>query len=154
MPSLILSSRYTTDSQLLRETARNFAWETLRLDDERIPDWFDPPDDQIVMFYTAPHADRTKVVSLWHCVFPNSTGHNDPDGAIDRKVTADDELFFVADDDGKIIGSVLAGYDGHRGWLYSPAVAPDQRRGGIGTRLVEQLDANDRMSLGHTIKPG
>lgn len=56
MPSLILSSRYTTDSQLLRETARHLGWETLRLDSARIPDWFDPPDDQIAMFYTAPHA--------------------------------------------------------------------------------------------------
>ena len=56
MPSLILSSRYTTDSQILRETARNLGWETLRLDGQRLPDWFDPPDDQIAMFYTAPHA--------------------------------------------------------------------------------------------------
>jgi len=56
MPSLILSSRYTTDSQLLRETARSLEWETLRLDGQRLPDWFDPPDDQIAMFYTAPHA--------------------------------------------------------------------------------------------------
>ena len=56
MPSLILSSRYTTDSQILRQTARNLGWETLRLDGQRLPDWFDPPDDQIAMFYTAPHA--------------------------------------------------------------------------------------------------
>lgn len=56
MPSLILSSRYTTDSQILRETARRLGWETLRLDGQRLPDWFDPPDQQIAMFYTAPHA--------------------------------------------------------------------------------------------------
>ena len=56
MPSLILSSRYTTDSQILRETARNLGWETLRLDGQRLPEWFDPPDHQIAMFYTAPHA--------------------------------------------------------------------------------------------------
>ena len=56
MPSLILSSRYTTDSQTLRETAREMGWETLRLDGTEIPDWFDPPDAKIAMFYTAPHA--------------------------------------------------------------------------------------------------
>ena len=56
MPSLILSSRYTTDSQVLRETARNLDWETLRLDGQQIPDWFDAPDDEFAMFYTAPHA--------------------------------------------------------------------------------------------------
>ena len=56
MPSLILSSRYTTDSQILRQVARDLNWETLRLDGQRLPDWFDPPDNEIAMFYTAPHA--------------------------------------------------------------------------------------------------
>src|SRR5688572_25959572 len=56
MPSLIVSSSYTTDSQRLRETARELGWETLRLDGRCIPDWFDPPDDQIALFYTAPQA--------------------------------------------------------------------------------------------------
>lgn len=56
MPSLIISSRYTTDSQLLRQAARELGWETLRLDGALIPDWFDPPDEQIALFYTAPHA--------------------------------------------------------------------------------------------------
>ncbi len=56
MPSLICSSRYTVDSQILRKTAQDLGWETLRLDGNTIPDWFDPPDDQIALFYTAPHA--------------------------------------------------------------------------------------------------
>jgi len=56
MPSLIVSSRYTTDSQLLREAAQRLGWETLRLDGDRVPDWFEPPDERIALFYTAPHA--------------------------------------------------------------------------------------------------
>ena len=56
MPSLICSSRYTIDSQILRKTAQSLGWETLRLDGNRIPDWFDPPDADIALFYTAPHA--------------------------------------------------------------------------------------------------
>lgn len=56
MPTLILSSRYTTDSQSLRKTAQQLGWETLRLDGDRIPDWFDPPDEHFALFYTAPHA--------------------------------------------------------------------------------------------------
>lgn len=56
MPSLIVSSRYTTDSQLLREAAQRMGWETLRLDGDRVPDWFEPPDGRIALFYTAPHA--------------------------------------------------------------------------------------------------
>jgi len=56
MPSLICSSRYTVDSQILRKTAQSLGWETLRLDGDKIPDWFEPPDSQIAFFYTAPHA--------------------------------------------------------------------------------------------------
>ena len=56
MPSLVCSSRYTVDSQILRRTAQSLGWETLRLDGNSIPDWFDPPDDQIALFYTPPHA--------------------------------------------------------------------------------------------------
>ena len=56
MPSLICSSRYTIDSQILRKTAQSLGWETLRLDGKTIPDWFDPPDADIALFYTAPHA--------------------------------------------------------------------------------------------------
>ena len=55
MPSLICSSRYTIDSQTLRKTAQQLGWETLRLDGNRIPDWFDPPDGNFAFFYTAPH---------------------------------------------------------------------------------------------------
>ncbi len=55
MPSLICSSRYTLDSQILRRTAQQLGWETLRLDGEKVPDWFEPPDRQIAIFFTAPH---------------------------------------------------------------------------------------------------
>ena len=85
-------------------------------------------------------SDQPHVVSLWDTVFPNSTGHNDPHDAIDRKVAADDRLFFVADQADRIVGTVLAGYDGHRGWIYSLAVVPDRRRDGIGTQLVRHAE--------------
>ena len=55
MPSLICSSRYTLDSQILRRTAQNLGWETLRLDGDQLPSWFQPPDNEIAFFYTAPH---------------------------------------------------------------------------------------------------
>ncbi len=51
------------------------------------------------------------------------------------------ELFFVAEIGGRLIGTVMAGYDGHRGWLYSLAVDTALRRHGIGTRLVEHAEA-------------
>ena len=47
------------------------------------------------------------------------------------------ELIFVADSDEQILVTVMAGYDGHRGWLYTAAVSPENRRKGIGGYLVK-----------------
>ena len=56
---------------------------------------------------------------------------------IDRKTEVADGLFFVAEDgSGEVIGTVMAGYDGHRGWIYSLAVAPSCQRGGTGSQLM------------------
>jgi ribosomal protein S18 acetylase RimI-like enzyme len=48
---------------------------------------------------------------------------------------------FVAEADGGIIGTVMAGHDGHRGWVYYVAVDPARRRDGLGRRLVAQAEA-------------
>ncbi|QDT03849.1 Acetyltransferase YpeA [Rubripirellula lacrimiformis] len=73
-------------------------------------------------------------------MFPDSTGHNDPAESIDRKCKEGDGLFFVAEQDGTVVGMVMAGYDGHRGWIYSLAVAPTQQRRGIGSMLVRHVE--------------
>lgn len=85
-------------------------------------------------------ADRDEVAALWTSLFPGSTGHNDPQDAIDRKVRCADGLFFVATDRSAVIGTVLAGYDGHRGWLYSLAVATNRQRRGVATQLVRHAE--------------
>jgi len=85
--------------------------------------------------------DREQVAVLWNETFPNSTGHNEPNTAIDRKFDADDDLFFVAVANATIIGTILAGYDGHRGWLYSVAVHKDYRRQGVGSSLVRHAES-------------
>ena len=81
-------------------------------------------------------ADRAGLISLWENEFPDDPPHNKPSIVIDSKLEVDD-LIFVAEKDGKIIGSCMAGYDGHRGWLYSVAVLGSEKRCGIGTKLVE-----------------
>ena len=82
--------------------------------------------------------DHDSVVSLWRTVFPEDPPHNAPARVIAEKVAAGDGLLLVADEQGTIVGSVMAGYDGHRGWLYAVAVEPARRRLGIGRHLVEQ----------------
>ena len=87
------------------------------------------------------NSDRHQVVSLWNDIFPGSVGHNEPEGAIDRKIVANDGLFFVATVDDRIVGTIIAGYDGHRGWLYSVAVDNAHRRQGVGSALVRHAEA-------------
>jgi ribosomal protein S18 acetylase RimI-like enzyme len=80
---------------------------------------------------------RAQVIALWQAVFAYQDAHNAPDLAIDRKLVMNDGLFFVAlAADGQVVGTVMAGYDGHRGWLYSVAVHASQRQQGLGAALV------------------
>ena len=79
---------------------------------------------------------RQQVIQLWETVFGYETAHNTPALAIDKKLEARDGLFFVALVEGTVVGTILAGYDGHRGWLYSLAVHPSHRHQGLGAALV------------------
>ena len=68
--------------------------------------------------------DALAVIDLWQCcdlVVP----WNDPQRDIERKLTDSPDLFFVGEIDDKLIASCMAGYDGHRGWVYYLAVDPD-----------------------------
>jgi ribosomal protein S18 acetylase RimI-like enzyme len=85
-------------------------------------------------------ADEQAVIALWGDVLPDAAPHNDPATAIRKKLAVGRDLFFVADAEGAVVGTVLGGYDGHRGWVYSLAVRPEHQRRGIGTALVRRLE--------------
>ena len=80
-------------------------------------------------------ADEAQLLSLWNTVFTYEGDYNQPDVALAAKLKVDDAIF-VAEEDGRIAGTIMAGYDGHRGWLYSVAVLPALRGRGIGAELV------------------
>ena len=87
--------------------------------------------------------DRSVVVALWRAcglVVPQ----NDPNKDIARKLAVQRELFLVAVVGDDIVGTVMAGYEGHRGWVNYLAVAPGQRRGGLGRQLMQA--AEDRLA--------
>lgn len=88
-------------------------------------------------------SDQPTVVDLWKEVFNcsnYSAPHNDPLAIIEHKLIVQRELFWVGLLNGRIVGTIMAGYDGHRGWLYSLAVAPGVRRRGIGTQLMKHAE--------------
>jgi len=77
--------------------------------------------------------DRIQVIELWQQVFGYETAHNEPNLAISKKIAINDGLFFVAVEGNEVIGTIMAGYDGHRGWLYSVAVDPKKTIGRAGS---------------------
>lgn len=79
---------------------------------------------------------RDQVVALWREVFGYPAAYNDPAYVIDSK-RAVDNLFWVVEVGGTVLGTIMAGYDGHRGWIYSLAVLPSRRGLGLGTRLLD-----------------
>ncbi len=85
--------------------------------------------------------DESQVIALWGGTVADAAPHNDPALAIRMKMNKDPQLFLVATIDDSVIGTVMGGFDGHRGWVYSLAVAPEHRRRGIATALVQELEA-------------
>lgn len=65
---------------------------------------------------------------------------NDPEMDIERKLNHDPELFLVAEVGGEVVGSVMGGYDGHRGSAYYLGVHPDYRGRGIANALINRLE--------------
>ena len=83
--------------------------------------------------------DEDAVVALWHECGLTRTW-NDPRKDIARKMTVQPELFLVGLVDDKIIATLMAGYEGHRGWVNYLAVAPEHRRQGCGRVLMQEAE--------------
>jgi ribosomal protein S18 acetylase RimI-like enzyme len=84
--------------------------------------------------------DEEDVVALWREAFGAYHGSNEPRAYLARKLAYDPELVLVAREDGRVVGTVVGGYDGVRGWVYHLAVAPSARRRGIATRLMADVE--------------
>lgn len=84
--------------------------------------------------------DEEGVVALWQAC-DLTRPWNDPREDIARKLVIQRGLFLVAELAGKVIGSVMGGYDGHRGWVNYLAVHPEHRRKGFGEALMRELEA-------------
>src|ERR1700689_2196877 len=84
--------------------------------------------------------DEAQVIQLWREVFPDNPSWNVRKADIDRKLSVQRELFRGGDLDGEIVGTVMAGFDGHRGWVHLVAVAPKHRQKGFGRAMMVEAE--------------
>lgn len=83
--------------------------------------------------------DEQAVIDLWrrcNLVRPQ----NNPKLDIERKLNVNPELFLVGFIEGKIVATVMGGYEGHRGWVNYLGVVPDYRKKGLGRRMMKVLE--------------
>lgn len=67
---------------------------------------------------------------------------------IDKYLKRNPTSSFVAEDDGKVVGVIMSGHDGRRGYIHHTAVLPDYRNQGIARKLVESaMDALDKEGI-------
>ena len=88
-------------------------------------------------------ADAAGVVALWRAC-GLTRPQNDPHKDIARKLKVNPEWFLVAERGDEVVGTVMAGYEGHRGWINYLGVAPSLQRGGLGRRLMDEAEARLR----------
>jgi ribosomal protein S18 acetylase RimI-like enzyme len=85
-------------------------------------------------------ADRDIVVSLWEVVFAGDPAWNAPIDVIERKLGVQPDLFLVGVLGERVVGTVLAGFDGVRGWVHHLAVLPELRRQGLAGQLMDRAE--------------
>lgn len=88
---------------------------------------------------TYTHADLTAVLAIWqacHLLRPWSS----PEYDIAMKVAFQPDLLLVACMNDRVVGTVMAGYDGHRGWINYLGVLPDYQRRGIASALMQEAE--------------
>jgi len=81
-------------------------------------------------------ADVEALLALWEVAAENDARPTDTRAAVDRLLERDADACLVAEQEGRIVGTVIAGWDGWRAHLYRLAVHPDVRRQGVGAALL------------------
>ncbi len=94
--------------------------------------------------------DYEQVYNMWlSCTGMGFNNSDDSKEGIDKFLKRNPTSCFIAIEDNIVVGAVIAGNDGRRGYIYHLAVNPKYRKRGIGTQLVknvmkslEELDIN------------
>jgi ribosomal protein S18 acetylase RimI-like enzyme len=90
-------------------------------------------------FRPASALDAPAVIALW-LEAEAQPSHTDNVESVRRLIERDPAALIVAEVDDRLVGSVIAGWDGWRGSIYRLAVVPDHRRRGLGRQLVRRAE--------------
>lgn len=103
-------------------------------------------------------ADSADVIALWAEAFPEDPPLNDPAMMLAAKQESQPRGLLVGTVSDQVIAVVMAGYDGHRGWINSLAVRADHRGKGYGKAMldaaVNDLDARGAVKVNLQIRGG
>lgn len=85
-------------------------------------------------------ADQAGVIALWDIVFPEGAAWNRAEDVIATKRAVQPDLFYVAVQQDRVVGTIIAGFDGVRGWIHRLAVHPQFRRQGLASHLMRHAE--------------
>ncbi|PNR94754.1 GNAT family N-acetyltransferase [Petrotoga sp. 9PWA.NaAc.5.4] len=95
-----------------------------------------------VLYRQATINDYDQMYNLWKNIEGMGLSDSDTKENIEKFLNKNQGLNYICEKEGKIIGTILCGEDGRRGYLYHLAVDKDYRRKGIGTKLVNLVFDN------------
>ncbi|MEH6662818.1 MAG: GNAT family acetyltransferase [Parasphingorhabdus sp.] len=88
----------------------------------------------------AKESDIDDVIALWRAC-DLTRPWNDPAADYRLALANETSAILLAHIEGQLVASVMTGFDGHRGWVYYLAVAPDARKQGLGRKMMEAAEA-------------
>jgi ribosomal protein S18 acetylase RimI-like enzyme len=99
----------------------------------------------LIIIRAATVADVTALLTLWDIAAENARRARDTLEALTAMIEYDSDAVILAEQDGELVGSVIAGWDGWRGRVYRLAVSPACRRQGVATALLQAAEERFRV---------
>lgn len=86
--------------------------------------------------------DYPVVLTLWRDAGPGLTLRpSDEPEEVAKKLGRDPDLFLIAEEEGQVVGVIMGAWDGRRGWIHHLAVLANNRKQGIGSALLNEVES-------------